>query len=323
MKCPDRACKALVDLDLPVNRLDLLHNTNKVMGPDGYFVDPTVFGVKVPNLWGNSGLAKKQWNEYKSSFNLQHSGPDNLDCYRWSVREWLEFVLQSPVYLSQLKTPQELEIIIRGDGFPVGGKHASFVIASLGNFGQLSQCLAFNFPLVLAEVDEKNRSAIREVFAETFAELNAISRLGRLQIGAKSLRVRVEYGGDESWLRNLLGLKSCREDLGCFKCYWSRKEDYIECLRQERCLQILIQHHFRGTVDVPDVPLITSGSLTQCHHCGMHAIMAFGKDLCAWSFDRLRELALANNFRFAAAQHWLDKKHITVNIMYLFFSWFT
>ncbi|EFE48794.1 hypothetical protein NEIELOOT_02448, partial [Neisseria elongata subsp. glycolytica ATCC 29315] len=58
----------------------------------------------------------------------------------------------------------------------------------------------------------------------------------------------------------------------------------------------------------------------QIHHCGMHAIIPFGKDLLALCFNHLYALQTAGSNLFGRAQQWLDSHHINVKIEYVFLN---
>lgn len=253
-------------------------------------------------------------------FNIIPSGPEEITSHRWPVLDWIRFLYNNEVYHSGMENPHDLELIIRGDGFPVAAnRHACFLMGTFGNFGPLSQCLAFNFPLVLAEVNEKSRNKVRQAFSETLKELNELQKIGFVRINAHLVvKVRVEWGGDESWMRMMLGLKSCKEALGCYNCYWHRASEYAEAFRVDRVLAFFHLFFVRGTVDNPDPPNIWEGRIRQCHHCGMHAFIPFGKDLIQYSFLWLRVLEAAGTPRYKQAEVWLKQHHINVDISYPF-----
>lgn len=128
----------------------------------------------------------------------------------------------TPAYFNTMKNPLRLEIIIRGDGFPIGGGHACFLLAALGNCEEMSKCLSFNFPINIAAISEKNRERVRQAFAANLAKLNMWSHLGQMELLGLIINVKVEWGGDEAWMRMMLGLQSSSADLACFKCLWLR-----------------------------------------------------------------------------------------------------
>ncbi len=73
-------------------------------------------------------------------------------------------MFSSETYFRYMQHPEKLKIIVRGDGIPVGGRHASFIVATLGNFDVLSKCIGFNFPINIVEVNEKHQEDVREIF---------------------------------------------------------------------------------------------------------------------------------------------------------------
>lgn len=62
---------------------------------------------------------------------------------------------------------------MRGDGFPVAGGHACFLILTLGNFGKLSKTVSHNFIIGLAEVNEKNHENVYHAFSSVMETLNS------------------------------------------------------------------------------------------------------------------------------------------------------
>ncbi len=111
----------------------------------------------------------------------------------WSVEKWLQFMFSSKTYFGYMQHPEELEIIVRSDGIPVGRRHASFLVATLGNFDVLSKCIGFNFPINIAEVNEKNREDVREAFRANLEILNNWSLMGHVEVfPGVVVKVRVE-----------------------------------------------------------------------------------------------------------------------------------
>lgn len=279
---------------------------------------PGAEGVEIPNMWSSVRDVKDLMRDLKQRFQLYHSGTPDMDSYAWDVEDCLRFIVGNPAYTQHMHELEDLEIIIRGDGLPVGSRHASFLLLSLGNFGKLSKCLAFNFPINLAEMDEKNREAVRLAFQRNLDKLNKWSREEHVTLYPEvTFHVRVEWGGDESWLRMLLGLLSAKELLACIKCMWMRCEYYDPEARVDRVVTAFAKLHARGTADHQHAPLITEAHIRQIHHCGMHAISPFGKDLLQLSFDHLLFMAAAGVPLWEQAQRWIKQHRIHVDITYL------
>lgn len=156
MSDPHRAVKAVIDAEMPISRYRVMQRFNKVMGPHGTFVTPTVEEVEVPNFWSTEDNMFKVWKHYKSKFEIEHSGGPADDSYMWNLLKCLQFIYDSKTYMTHVRDPLNLEIIVRSDGMPVGSSHACFLLMTLGNFDELSKCLGFNFCIYLAEVSEKN-----------------------------------------------------------------------------------------------------------------------------------------------------------------------
>lgn len=82
----------------------------------------------------------------------------------WRVDKWLNYVTKSPFYSLFIEDPNNLEIILRGDGFKAGKQPYTFLLTSLGNFGILSKCVLFNFVINLAAVEESSVEDLRTAF---------------------------------------------------------------------------------------------------------------------------------------------------------------
>jgi hypothetical protein len=299
------------------SRYEQLVDSSRIMGPGSIFEKATVFGVPVPNFWCSIGKLRDQWKEYKAMFHLRHSGSSTSESYMWDVEECLRFVFSSKTYMQYFDTPTTVEAIVRGDGMPVGSSHACFLLLTFGNFGLFGKCLGFNFPINLAEISEKNREEVREAFWENLCKLNQWSKVGYLQVFPQlTIRIRVEWGGDESWLRMMLGLLSSKEQLACIKCLWLRDTEYLPETRIDRTIESMIEFAKRGTLDQSNMPFILYGTMDQIHHCGMHAIIPFGKDILQRSFEHLQRCEGAQHPLWLQAQQWLKKHHISVDIAY-------
>jgi hypothetical protein len=317
LSCTKRAIGAIIDLGIPTSRYEALVRPPIVVHNQESFYVPTIAAVKIPSFWASTKKLKKEWARMKQEFEISQVAA-GVNGYAWSPLACLQFIMKKEQYSKYIDTPLDLEVIVRGDGLPVGGSHASFLLLTLGNFGKLGKCLSFNFIIALAEVNEKNQDGIRSSFASTMDQLNRWSRDGYVEVFSDLVcKVRVEYGGDESWLRMMLGFKSASENLACIKCLWQRGTQYNEDERCERIVQSLGAFMARGTLDQVNPPLITEGAMYQIHHCGMHAIIPFGKDLCQLILDHLLRIEESGNSRMLEAASWMHRHHINVDVTYL------
>jgi hypothetical protein len=89
------------------------------------------------------------------------------------VDEWLEFVYTSPFFWLFISDPLNCELIVRGDGLPLRGGLASFLLITLGNFGVLSKCILFNFVINLASIGEKFVEKLKQAFHYNVDKLNS------------------------------------------------------------------------------------------------------------------------------------------------------
>jgi hypothetical protein len=114
-----------------------------------------VFDVPVPPLWASNTAFKKQWKTIKESITI-HSTSLTTSSHEWSVDDCIRWIYSHSYYAKFIKDHGDVVLIIRGDGIAVGGRHASFLIATLLNFGVLSKSPSFNFYINIAEVKLNN-----------------------------------------------------------------------------------------------------------------------------------------------------------------------
>lgn len=277
LRCPFRAVKAIVDMELPCSRYEVFASTNEVLGADGKFQTAVVEGVKVPNFWAPQRVVRELWKKIKGEFNIQ----GDKDSHYWHVKDMMAFIYSNETYAKYLEEPRNVELIVRGDGMSVGSNPSCFLICTLGNFGIYSKTLWFNFPICIMNFSEKDREAVCKAAEANLLALNEWQHSGFLEVlPGYEVKIRVEWGGDEAWLRILLGLLSSKEGLACLLCYWLRGMKYDPSMRVDRVLSAFPDFFLRGTLDHKNMPMITEGDISQVHNCAMHSIMAFGKDLC-------------------------------------------
>lgn len=311
---PFSAAKMVSELGIPMSKYETLAKAPQVLDEKSLQFKPaTVDGVPIPPLFAPVSAFKHTWKALKEFFKLKRTSKNS---FGWSLLDALHFFLQSPPHTAHLSDPNELEIIIRGDGFPVGGKHAIFLIVTLGNFGILGKTLGFNLPINLAEVDESNREEVYEALKRNLEEAESISASKVFEV-APGVRAsaRVHYGGDEAWLRMLLGLLSSKEGFACFKCWWLRGTEYDPQARLERTTQSLHTMAELGELKLRGIPFIFFADIEDVHHCAMHAIIPFGKDLLQYCYLHLQKLD--DPAITAKAQLWLQSHRIShVDITY-------
>lgn len=79
---------------------------------------------------------------------------------------------------------------------------------------------------------------------------------------------------------------------------------------------------YQGKGGQEAIPLITGGTIHQCHHCAMHAIIAFGKDILERIHEWLLFLEQGKTSKWEAAKAWFQKYHINVDITQYPFCFF-
>lgn len=316
LSCPFRATKMVTELNLPTSLYPVLaappmkaevHKNGSVE-----YSQATVEGVPILSLIAPMANFKHLWKSFEQMFPLTETGKNS---FALQLKHAIEFFFKTPAYSQYIADPSNLEIIIRGDGFPVGGKHAVFLLVTLGNFGIRSKCLAFNLPINVAEIDEKNRPAVKQAFKDNLKFANEINKTKCIEFGGRRVKARVEFGGDEAFLRMMLGLQACSELHACIKCLWHRDTEYCEELQVDRVLSMMKEFYVEGLFGQKDKPLIQHALMHQIHHCAMHAIIPFGKDLLAFCFRHLQQLQIPAVT--AAANAWLKTYRISyVDMLY-------
>lgn len=128
----------------------------------------------------------------------------------------------------------------------------------------------------------------------------------------RNVNIRVEYGGDEAWLRLLMGLLTAKEALACLKCLWLRGTDYDPQERVERVVQAMSDLHTEGELDQANPPLISNCTVWNLHSCAMHAILAFSKDILGWTCNTLASLPSVESIAaHVAVKSWFKQHNIT------------
>jgi len=130
------------------------------------------------------------------------------------------------------------------------------------------------------QTDEKHRSNMFRALCTNLEILHEMALRGTLRITKdETISVEVHYCGDEPWLRALLGLKTSGENYCCVKCLHNRTTVYDPRKRLER--EPLEAHSLRNT-GAPSqeyYPMIGGVGIWNLHSCGMHGLIAFGKDM--------------------------------------------
>lgn len=162
---PDRGIKAIIDLRIPFNRYREFASFNQFHDKDENIWGPKkVRGVPLPRTWPSFKKVTKRWKKLKRSFGIRSIPNLAFNASYWRIDKWLEYVITSPFYKAFIEKPEELEVIIRGDGFLAGKDPCTFLLATLGNFGIFSKCVIFNFVLNFAMAGEKDVEKLREAF---------------------------------------------------------------------------------------------------------------------------------------------------------------
>jgi hypothetical protein len=110
-----------------------------------------VFNVPIPPLWASAKSFKSQWSKLKSFFNFA-STSDSFPSHEWPIDECIRWIFTQRYFVKFINDPQNLVLVVRGDGIPLGSKQASFLTMTFLNFGELSKCPSFNFIVNVAEV---------------------------------------------------------------------------------------------------------------------------------------------------------------------------
>lgn len=162
---PDRGIKAIIDLGIPVRKYREFAQFNTFVDAEtNTWSKKKVNGAIIPNTWPSNTKVLKRWANLRDSFEIRTVDEVDYFAAAWRVDKWINYLLKSPFYSLFIEDPDNLEIIIRGDGFKVGKQPYTFLLASLGNFGMLSKCIIFNFVVNLAAVKESETEDLRTAF---------------------------------------------------------------------------------------------------------------------------------------------------------------
>ena len=215
------------------------------------------------------------------------------DCYYWDPNEWINFILQSQYFFQFVQRPEGVwNVFVRGDGYTVGDDSAVLFVAMLINFGELSKAVSFNWPLFIGQLSEKDVDDLYIAMTPVRQRLDQWIETG-MAIPQEGIYipVHVDFGGDNAWGNMFTGTKVAGGDLGCFSCYWFRHTDYKESQRIERSIDLYPTLAAIGAGDHVRAPFVNMKHLSQFHPCGLHAIIAFGKDIlqfsCAKNHNRI------------------------------------
>lgn len=164
-KDPDRGIKAIIDLGIPIAKYREMAQFNQFADPEtNTWKHKKINGVTIPNTWPSNTTVQQRWAALRNSFGIRSIDGEEYFAAAWRVDKWLDYVLSSPFYSNFIEDPDNIEIILRGDGFRAGKQDCTFWLATLGNFGMLSKCTVFNFVVNLAFLEEKDISNIRRAF---------------------------------------------------------------------------------------------------------------------------------------------------------------
>jgi hypothetical protein len=308
---PMRGVKMASDLNLPVGTYPELCKPPLILSDDQKsFIPATLYGIPFPRLFPSDVKFRENWKKVKENFKIEHCGNESVpNGYMWNVNDVLKFITSNEIYSNYISDKENLNIIIRGDGGPVGGGHFIFMIMTLDNFGILSKSLEFNFLINLAEVNEKNREEVRAAFLKNLDTIDMWKKEGYVRVYENlDLKVKIDFGGDDSWLRMLLGFLSAKELMACLHCLWKRGESYNEIARVDRVFSILRHFNNRDMLDSQAPPMIQHAQMKDFHNDGMHGIIPFGKDILARC--RFHLASLASSSIENAANTWLKKHQI-------------
>lgn len=135
------------------------------------------------------------------------------------------------------------------------------------------------------------------------------------------VKVRVELGGDENWLRALLNLKEGSCESICLHCYATRAQceqgKYNEDTRQERTFFTFRYDAENKYADHVGPPLVEGEDIWSLHYCIMHGTIPFGKDLLGYFYDQVDSLTDAETKQTIKknVDEFLQKKNIHVSFV--------
>lgn len=144
--------------------------------------------------------------------------------HEWNVIEILEYIWSFSMLRNMLQDTEELELIVKLDGFPVGGASGFFITLTLGNFGVACKCSVLQFILLSSNMPEKDRELLEFMFETNIQVLKRISQVGEvfLERAQVNFKATLAIGGDDPILRTILGLTRSGDIWYCIYCFGIR-----------------------------------------------------------------------------------------------------
>jgi hypothetical protein len=153
--------------------------------------------------------------------------------YIWPIPYIIQYILSHSLLTNLMKDSTVLDIILKLDGFPVGGEQGFCVSITLKNFGFLAKCGCLHFLTNIADISDKDRNLVKIFLAENLVYLNEIASTGFLFLPDWKIKVAcsLRIGGDDPMLRVLMGLDSSISSWLCIYCFQLRngKDQSIFC----------------------------------------------------------------------------------------------
>ena len=178
----------------------------------------------------------KAWSTLSERQVLRTTIKDGRVGVRWDVDDWIQYIGDQRDVLEEMHFPRFRDdhpyvLIVRGDGFPCGGRSWCQIACGFANHMQKAGTLLYNWTLDLALVSEHETDLVRVLFGETLKKIQQIIDRGYMLLRGFWVRTVVIIGGHSPWLRHILGLSTFYEigSIYSFATWCREKERWVGC----------------------------------------------------------------------------------------------
>ena len=204
------------------------------------------------------------------------------------VLEYLHYLHRDMGVLPALDTSLTgfLDVIIRGDGVPVGCRTSVQLLIGFANFGCLSRMLPYLWTLAVAVVPKNNTVELSWLWRNNLRWIQKFINTGTMEYCGTEYPTRVFFGGDSPWLRHVLGITTHRMVAGLYS-FGIRDNGSLEGAEVPRSAQanalwhdqvhsgIMLPVQRRGCTHKP--LLQVPNPYFQVVMCILHALMCIGR----------------------------------------------
>ena len=127
----------------------------------------------------------------------------------WALPDLFDYIFGFRDVVDSMRFPtgeQRFCLIVRGDGMPLGGETWCQLTVGFANHGWLARTLSYMWTCNVALCAEKESELLGDLFQNNLATLQGIIDSGHITFRGWSYPCDVILGGDDPWLRMVLGL---------------------------------------------------------------------------------------------------------------------